>query len=109
VLLGDRTPLKRPTALWVVASLVLEKLPLIVIPNEVRNLSVVKTQDRRDSSARSVPRNDNVFFRSLLGTHRERFALMQQCPNICASNRPFGGKKKKIRSPSQKLEGPRHP
>jgi uncharacterized protein (TIGR02246 family) len=36
------------------------KVPLIVIPNEVRNLSVLKTQEKRDSSARSVPRNDTI-------------------------------------------------
>ena len=54
---------------------------MIVIPNEVRNLSLLKTQERRDSSARSVPwftenvlreRNDNVFvFRSLLKRYLE--------------------------------------
>jgi hypothetical protein len=37
-----------------------EKVPLIVIPNEVRNLSVHETQEKRDSSARGVPRNDSV-------------------------------------------------
>jgi hypothetical protein len=42
------------------AKLVAEKVPLIVIPNEVRNLSVLETQEKRDSSARSVPRHDTV-------------------------------------------------
>ena len=32
----------------------------IVIPNEARNLSWVSAQGRRDSSARSAPRNDNA-------------------------------------------------
>src|SRR6202171_4378505 len=39
---------------------VAEKVSLVVIPNEVRNPSVLETQEKRDSSARSVPRNDNV-------------------------------------------------
>jgi hypothetical protein len=29
-----------------------------VIPNEVRNLSLIEMQERRDSSARGAPRND---------------------------------------------------
>jgi len=33
-----------------------KKKLLIVIPNEVRNLSLFKTQEKRDSSARGVPR-----------------------------------------------------
>jgi hypothetical protein len=37
-----------------------EKVHTVVIPNEVRNLSGFETQEKRDSSARSVPRNDNV-------------------------------------------------
>ena len=37
---------------------VAEKVSLVVIPNEVRNPSVLETQEKRDSSARSVPRND---------------------------------------------------
>src|ERR1700687_727111 len=37
-----------------------EKVALIVIPNEVRNLSLFESREERDSSARSVPRNDNV-------------------------------------------------
>jgi uncharacterized protein (TIGR02246 family) len=37
-----------------------EKIPFIVIPNEVRNSPVPKTQETRASSARSVPRNDTV-------------------------------------------------
>jgi hypothetical protein len=36
------------------------KSTLIVIPNEVRNLSGFECREKRDSSARSVPRNDNV-------------------------------------------------
>jgi hypothetical protein len=36
-----------------------------VIPSEARNLSWFKPQEKRDSSARSVPRNDN--FLSFLG------------------------------------------
>jgi hypothetical protein len=49
------------------AEQVAEKVPLTVIPNEARNLSVFETQEKRDSSARSAPRNDNVieFFRKL--------------------------------------------
>jgi hypothetical protein len=40
---------------------VAEKVPLVVIPNEVRNLSVLETQGKRDFSARSAPRfTENV-------------------------------------------------
>jgi hypothetical protein len=35
-----------------------EKVIYFVIPNEVRNLSLVYCQEKRDSSARSAPRND---------------------------------------------------
>src|ERR1700688_4886736 len=42
-----------------------EKAPLVVIPTEVRNLSVFETQEKRDSSARSVPR-------FTVNVHRER-------------------------------------
>jgi hypothetical protein len=35
-----------------------EKVSYFVIPNEVRNLSGSKVKRMRDSSARSVPRND---------------------------------------------------
>src|SRR5260370_25773081 len=34
------------------------KIPLIVIPNEARNPSFLKSQEKRDSPIRSVPRND---------------------------------------------------
>src|ERR1700694_2626893 len=37
-----------------------KKFLLRVIPNEVRNLSVLESEKQRDSSARSVPRNDKV-------------------------------------------------
>jgi hypothetical protein len=37
----------------------LRKTQIVVIPSEARNLSWFKTQEKRDSSARSVPRNDN--------------------------------------------------
>jgi hypothetical protein len=33
----------------------LEKVVYFVIPNEARNLSMVETQEKRDSSARSLP------------------------------------------------------
>ena len=36
------------------------KTLLVVIPNEVRNRSAVLAKRKRDSSARSAPRNDNV-------------------------------------------------
>jgi hypothetical protein len=35
-----------------------EKVIYCVIPNEVRNLSLVLSQEKRDSSARSAPRKD---------------------------------------------------
>jgi hypothetical protein len=38
-----------------------KKVIYFVIPNEVRNLSFVETQEKRDSSARSAPRNDKNF------------------------------------------------
>jgi ABC-type Fe3+ transport system substrate-binding protein len=43
-----------------------EIVPLVVIPNEVRNLSVLEIQEKRDSSARSAPRNDKVLSVSVL-------------------------------------------
>jgi hypothetical protein len=44
-----------------------ESVIYFVIPSEARNLSLIETQEKRDSSARSVPRNDKMlsFFRSL--------------------------------------------
>jgi hypothetical protein len=51
---------KKVKGLWVAALQFAEKITLIVIPNEVRNLSVLKCQEKRDPSARSVPRNDTV-------------------------------------------------
>jgi molybdate transport system substrate-binding protein len=57
-----------------------KKVLFAVIPNEVRNLSLSKTQEKRDSSARNVPRNDIVicFFASCLadGAQRPTFALL---------------------------------
>ena len=38
------------------------KMPLVVIPNKVRNSSSVQTLEKRDSSACSMPRNDKSFF-----------------------------------------------
>jgi hypothetical protein len=38
-----------------------EKVRYFVIPSEARNLSVIKCQRKRDSSARSAPRNDRNF------------------------------------------------
>jgi hypothetical protein len=35
-----------------------EKVVYFVIPSEARNLSWIETQEKRDSSARSAPRND---------------------------------------------------
>jgi S-adenosylmethionine:tRNA ribosyltransferase-isomerase len=37
-----------------------EEVPSVVIPNEVRNLSGIKTEEKRDSSARGAPRNDSL-------------------------------------------------
>jgi hypothetical protein len=37
-----------------------EKVIYFVIPDEVRNLSLVLTQEKRDSSTRSAPRNDKI-------------------------------------------------
>jgi hypothetical protein len=37
-----------------------EKVVYFVIPSEARNLSLIETQEKRDSSARSVPRNDKI-------------------------------------------------
>jgi hypothetical protein len=38
-----------------------EKEAYFVIPSEARNLSLIEAQKKRDSSARSVPRNDKLF------------------------------------------------
>jgi hypothetical protein len=40
------------------AEQVAEKVVRFVIPSEARNLSLIEIQKKRDSSARSVPRND---------------------------------------------------
>jgi hypothetical protein len=37
-----------------------ETVPHDVIPSEARNLSAIESQEKRDSSARSVPRNESV-------------------------------------------------
>jgi len=37
-----------------------EEVIYFVIPSEARNLSSIETQTKRDSSARSVPRNDKI-------------------------------------------------
>jgi len=37
-----------------------EKFLFSVIPSEARNPSSIETQEKRDSSARSMPRNDGV-------------------------------------------------
>jgi hypothetical protein len=39
-----------------------EKLAYGVNPSEARNLLLFKTQEKRDSPARSVPRNDSVLY-----------------------------------------------
>jgi hypothetical protein len=38
-----------------------EKAVHFVIPSEARNLSSIETREKRDSSARSVPQDDNNF------------------------------------------------
>jgi hypothetical protein len=38
-----------------------EKVFYFGIPSEARNLSVLECQRKRDSSARSAPRNDKIF------------------------------------------------
>jgi hypothetical protein len=37
-----------------------EKLVYFVIPSEARNLSLMESKEKRDSSARSAPRNDKI-------------------------------------------------
>ncbi len=46
--------------MWVTAIEFVEKVLLVVIPNKVRNPSLLNAKEKRDSSARSVPRNDSV-------------------------------------------------
>jgi hypothetical protein len=41
--------------------LAVEKVVYLVIPSEARNLSCILPQEKRDCSARSVPRNDKSF------------------------------------------------
>jgi len=43
------------------ASQAAQKVIYFVILNEVKNLSLVQMQEKRDSSARSAPRNDKNF------------------------------------------------
>jgi hypothetical protein len=47
-----------PWRLDVAAKQAAGKVVYFVIPSEARNLSLLETQEKRDSSARSVPRND---------------------------------------------------
>jgi hypothetical protein len=47
-------------SLWGTALQTAEKAVYFVIPSEARNLSSIETQRKRDSSARSVPRNDKI-------------------------------------------------
>jgi hypothetical protein len=37
-----------------------KKVVYFVIPSEARNLSLIETQDKRDSSARGAPRNNKI-------------------------------------------------
>jgi hypothetical protein len=37
-----------------------ERLVYFVIPSEARNLSLMESKEKRDSSARSAPRNDKI-------------------------------------------------
>jgi hypothetical protein len=48
------------------------KVVYFVIPSEARKLSLIGTQEKRDSSARSVPRNDRMlsFSAGCSGGHR---------------------------------------
>jgi hypothetical protein len=52
-------------ALWVAASQAAEKVIYFVIPSGARNLSSIETQEKKNSSAGSVPRFN-------LNVHRER-------------------------------------
>jgi hypothetical protein len=57
----------------------MKNIPLAVIPNEVRNPSLLnrqKKQKARDSSARSIPRNDAPLFSRNYST--ERFTLRKR-------------------------------
>jgi hypothetical protein len=49
-----------PWRLDVAAKQAGEKVVYFVIPSEARNLSLLETQEKRYSSARSVPHNDKI-------------------------------------------------
>src|SRR4029077_20660975 len=60
-----------------------EKAVYFVIPSEARNLSSIETQGKRDSSARSVPRNDKLLGFSAVSeaaTHKDQPKIASHLP-----------------------------
>jgi len=75
--------------LWTISPLqAAGRVPCVVIPNDVRNPSASNGENKRDSSARSMPRNDNVCSSpncSIDGLQRFRFAtqiIQKPCGTI---------------------------
>ncbi len=60
------------------------------------------------SSGVLTPERLKTFLSSVLGIHRERFALIRKYQNICESKHPFGRAEEENPHPSQKSEGLRH-
>jgi tetratricopeptide (TPR) repeat protein len=56
-----------------------EKVVLFVIPSEARNLSVIEAQGKRDSLARSVPRNDKILSSSATWIRRHFHTRAAKC------------------------------
>jgi hypothetical protein len=70
-------------SLKVAAEQAAKKVIYVVIPSEARNLSSIETQGKRDSSARSVPRNDKLLgfsAASETATHKDRPELGPDLP-----------------------------
>src|SRR5260370_35768402 len=70
-------------SLNVAAEQIAEKVVYFVIPSEARNLSSIETQGKRDSSARSVPRNDKLLGFSAAcesATHTDQPKLASDLP-----------------------------
>jgi hypothetical protein len=56
------------------------KVDYFAVPSEARNLSLMETREKRDSSARCVPRNDKMLIFSAAFSAREYSRAEQDQP-----------------------------
>jgi len=66
-----------------------EKVDYGVIPSEARNPSLFITQEKRDSSANSVPRNDNILsFSAACKAVLKTGAITARLKSLCDNSAP---------------------